>query len=105
MPTRERRLREEAAKRAKSRSSSRARPASRSKSSRSKSSDISVNVYQGQMKEIKMNGSKTVSDALKLAGYDAEGYDVRLNGEIIDNLNVKPKNGDTIFLVESIEGN
>lgn len=64
---------------------------------------VKVAKLGAQVKEFAMEGTATVGDALKLAGYTAEKHEVRKNNSPC-SLGSGLCNGDTVTLVAQIKG-
>jgi len=58
----------------------------------------------GKLRELDLKSGSTVGHALQEAGLDSEGFEVRNNGELVDN-NAQLQNGDTVILAKKIRGN
>ncbi|MFA6594314.1 MAG: hypothetical protein WCT16_03590 [Candidatus Buchananbacteria bacterium] len=66
---------------------------------------VKVAKLPGLVKEIGLNGRRTVADALEGADLDAEeGYELRVNNEVVGTDHVL-SDGDIVLLVEEITGN
>ena len=64
---------------------------------------VKVGVLPGSIQEYVLNGDRTVQAALTVSGHEAQGYQVRVNGELAEltsNLN----DGDTVLLLEKVVG-
>lgn len=69
--------------------------------------DILVKVGRigSPVKEIALNGSRTVEDAIKAAGLSQKDTEiVQVNGSEIDDLSQDLNDGDRVILVKHIEG-
>lgn len=55
------------------------------------------------VKDISVAENATVGEALTLAGYDATGYDLRINN-LTASLEITLRNGDVVTLVPAIRG-
>jgi len=65
---------------------------------------VRVGKLPGKIEDITLNGARSVQDALEGASLNASGYEVRVNGEPAGNGRAL-KDGDSVFLVRTIEGN
>lgn len=69
--------------------------------------NVRVGLLPGEMKDIILNGERTVRAAMtgaEIDTYEADGHEVRVNGQPSD-LETVLKEGDTVIFVRSIEGN
>ncbi len=66
---------------------------------------IKVGTIPGVLNDIALNAGATVKDALAAAGLNALGYDVRVNGTTITDLNTTLSNGALVLLAKQIKGN
>lgn len=66
---------------------------------------VKVGSIPGVLSDIALNAGATVRDALAAAGLNASGYDVRLNGTTITDLNTTLSNGALVLLAKQIKGN
>ena len=69
--------------------------------------DILVKVGRTGAKpvEISLNGDRSVSSALKAAGYaKKEAEIVNVNGEEVDDMDMELEDGDRVILVKNIAG-
>ena len=64
---------------------------------------VRVGRLPGRIEEIALNGDRTVEAALVAADLEAEGYQVKLNGEDA-TFEDAVKAGDTILLVRKVSG-
>ena len=74
---------------------------------RKKSNDILVKVGRAGSKaqEVILNGGRTVSDAIKAAGFQKkESEIVNVNGEEVDDLDLELEDGDRVSLIKNVEG-
>ena len=58
----------------------------------------------GAIKEITLNGDRTVQAALQAAELRADGFQVKVNGSDA-NMETTLRDGNTVFLVKKIKGN
>lgn len=65
---------------------------------------IRIGRLPGRIQEISLDDGKTVGDALRVAGLDVSGYEVRANGAPCDP-STKLESGDTVLLVKRVKGN
>lgn len=55
--------------------------------------------------EIALNGSRTIADALEVAGLNKKASEVvQVNGEEVEDLTLKLEEGDRIVLIKNISG-
>ncbi len=66
---------------------------------------VKVGRLPGQIQEYVLNGDRTVRAALAVAGLNANGYEVRLNGNPVTDLGTAVSNGDQVLLTRVIKGN
>lgn len=65
---------------------------------------VRVGKVPGEIKDIALDGGRTVSDALSGAGLNSAGFEIRING-VIGNTSTELHNGDSVVLVKKIAGN
>jgi hypothetical protein len=65
---------------------------------------VRVGTVPGEIRDIALNGDRTVKTALDAAGLDPSGYNIRVNGADAD-LADEVQADDTIILAKSIKGN
>ena len=66
---------------------------------------VKVGKVPGAITEVTINGGpRTVGEALRLAGLDATGFEVRKNGAAVTDMGLAVSNGDTILLLTKIKG-
>ena len=58
----------------------------------------------GKINEIALNGDRTVSAALEAAELEADGFEVRVNGELAE-MSTELREGDTVLLTKKTKGN
>lgn len=57
------------------------------------------------VKDVALNGGRTINDALKAAGINKkESEIVQVNGEEVEDLSIELEEGDRVVLVKNIEG-
>lgn len=80
----------------------------KTKKSKQKSGDnIFVKVARtgSVVKDVALNGGRTIDDALKAAGVNKkESEIIQVNGEEVDDLTIELEEGDRIVLVKNISG-
>ncbi len=65
---------------------------------------VRVGKLPGMINEIALNGARAVSDALGAAGLSSDGFEIRVNGSVVDESQTL-RQGDTVLLVTKIKGN
>lgn len=65
---------------------------------------VKVGVFPGRLEEVALEDGATVKDALRAAGKDATGYEVRVNSESAD-LSFELEDDDRVLLTKQIKGN
>jgi len=79
--------------------------AKRGRPKKSSNKTITVGKIPGAVKDILINGEEvTIEDALEMAEMDCEGYEVRLNGDVTEDLDTVLDDGDEIVLVKRVKG-
>jgi sulfur carrier protein ThiS len=69
-------------------------------------SDVMITAgVPGKMEKFAMASGSTVADVLNKAGLNAEGYDVRLGGVAVRDLNTPIRDGQTLLLLRPVRGN
>jgi sulfur carrier protein ThiS len=66
--------------------------------------EVKVGRLPGRIETIGLNGDRKVSTALEAAGLDAEGYEVRVNGNPA-SMDTELTAGQTVLLTQKIKGN
>lgn len=72
-----------------------------------KKGDITVKVGRtgGKVNEFSLNGDRSVSAALKAAGFaKKEAEVINVNGEEVDDMTMELEDGDRVILVKNIQG-
>ncbi len=65
---------------------------------------VQVGVVPGVRKDVDLEDGATAGEAIAEAGFDASGYDVRVNGDSVA-LSEGLGDGDTVLLFKQIKGN
>jgi hypothetical protein len=66
---------------------------------------VKVGKVPGAITEVTINGGpRTVGEAVRLAGLDVAGFEVRKNGAVATDMALPVANGDTVLLLTKIKG-
>jgi len=66
---------------------------------------VKVGKLPGRINDYALEANSDVQDALNAAELDAEGYEVRVDGELVANLDTTVQDGSSVFLSRRIKGN
>lgn len=69
------------------------------------SKTIRVGVMPGRIQEVAVESGATVADALQIAGLDAGGYDIKVDGTKVDAEHTIADSANLILLVKQVKGN
>ena len=65
---------------------------------------LKIGTLPGLIREVALEDSATIGDALSVADLSAEGYEIRRNGSPAETGEIV-SDGDTILLVKQVKGN
>lgn len=65
---------------------------------------VKIGVVPGEIKEIAVDGEMTVAEIASIAGLEVQGYQVRVNGNVVDG-NFVVEETATVLLAKQIKGN
>lgn len=66
---------------------------------------VYVGKLPGKMTPVAIEQGTTVGGAIREAGLDAAGFEVRVNDEKVDDLTRQAEHSDSIYLTQKIKGN
>jgi len=66
---------------------------------------VRIGVMPGRINEFAVSTGKTVGEALEIAGLDADGYEVKIDGQTGDVSTVITENTNLILLAKQVKGN
>lgn len=66
---------------------------------------VKVGRMPGRVQEVELQEGATIADALRVAGLDASGNEMRLNGMVTDDFNRPVNDGGIVLLSPRIKGN
>lgn len=66
---------------------------------------VKVGRMPGRIQEVELQDGATIADALRVAGLDASGNEMRLNGMVTDDFNRPVNDGGIVLLSPRIKGN
>lgn len=66
---------------------------------------VKVGQMPGRLEEYSFEDNTSIAQAIEVAGLNASGFEVRVGGTVITDLNTVVTNGSTILLVKQIKGN
>lgn len=67
--------------------------------------EVKIGKLPGRMDPYALEEGTTIQGALTTAGLNADGFEVRVNGTSVDDLNATLSDGDTVILSRKIKGN
>ncbi len=65
---------------------------------------VTVIDFPGVVKDVALNGDRTVRTAIELAGVDSEGKQVQISGQRV-SFEHELEDGDTVMVLKKITGN
>jgi sulfur carrier protein ThiS len=68
------------------------------------SKTLRVGIMPGKIQEVAVASGSTVADALEVAGLDAKGYDIKVDGAKVD-ASASVDNANLVLLVKQVKGN
>ena len=66
---------------------------------------VTVGRIPGGAKEIVLDSVKTVAEAIRLAEFSADGYEIRVNNVVTTDFNQELSDDDLVSLVKNVKGN
>ena len=66
---------------------------------------VKVAVVPGKVSNVVLDEGTTIADAIRVAGIDPSGYEMKVNSVTATNFNEQLSDGDMIFLAKQIKGN
>lgn len=66
---------------------------------------VTVGRIPGGAKEVVLDSVKTVAEAIRLAEFSADGYEIRVNNVVITDFNHELSDEDLVSLVKNVKGN
>ena len=66
---------------------------------------IKIGVMPGRIEELAVEAGTTIEQAIAVAGLDATGYDIKVDGNTVTDLNATVDNAGIILLVKQVKGN